>query len=75
MDPFAGILPIVPGRAGYAGELEGLPLEAGERCQLPDEDVLGFDEPFGSFVRAVSGSGTLNSCKSPIAFPRAVFVP
>jgi hypothetical protein len=50
-------------------------LRVGELFQVPDEEVLGFDEFFGSFVGAVSGSGTLNPCKSPIAFPKASFVP
>lgn len=75
LDAFAGVLPVMPGRARNTGGLEGLPLRPGELRQLPDEEVLGFDEPFGSFVWPVSGSGTFNSCKSPIAFPRAVFVP
>ena len=75
MNPFARVLPVMPGRAGDARDFECLPLGAGELCQLPDEELFCFEELFGSFVCAESGSGTFNSCKSPIAFPRAVFVP
>jgi len=74
-DPSTGILPVMPRRARHARQLERLPPGARELGQGADEAVLRLYEPFGSFVRFVSGSGTFNPCKSPIAFPKASLVP